>query len=331
VKVSALALGGMNFGPFGGTTQDEVTSIVRQALDAGVNVIDTADVYSDGASEELIGRALTGVSRSEVFLATKFGLPFRGRSGCGGSRRWIIEAVEASLRRLGTDYIDLYQMHRPDPDTDIGETLAALTHLQAQGKVRYIGSSTFSGAEIVEAQWESERQSLARFVCEQPPYSILARSVETEVLPTARKHGLGIMVWSPLAGGYLSGRYRPGAAAQPSHRDLVRMKMGRAAEAVPEDELKHRAAEELFGLAGEAGLSLIEMALAFAIRHPAVTSATLGPRTVEQLQSQLPAADVVLSDDVLDRIDQIVAPGRTLKPADDKAVSPALAAANRRR
>jgi len=342
VQVSSLALGTMNFGGFGNISEAETTPMVRRALDAGVNLIDTADAYSGGVSEELVGKALKGVDRDSVVLATKFRLPVGDISRLGeskgpdvmnrqgGSRRWIVKAVEDSLRRLGTDHIDLYQMHRPDPATDIEESLAALTDLQRAGKILYVGSSTFSAAEMVEAQWTSERRSLARFVAEQPPYSILVRGIEADVLPTARKYGMGVLTWSPLASGFLSGKYRPGAEARQSHRD--RLAAGRPMPpATAYDALKREAAEKLYTLAEEHGMSLIEMSLAFAAGHPGVTSVIIGPRTLEHLETQLPVGDRVLPGELLDRIDEIVVPGNTVKPGDAHAVVPALEKANRRR
>lgn len=342
VQVSSLALGTMNFGSFGNTAEAETTAMVRRALDAGVNLIDTADAYSGGVSEELVGKALKGVDRDAVVLATKFRLPVGDITRVGeskgpevmnrqgGSRRWIVKAVEDSLRRLGTDHIDLYQMHRPDPATDIEESLSALTDLRRAGKILYIGSSTFSAAEVVEAQWMSERRGLARFVAEQPPYSILVRGIEADVLPVARKYGMGVLTWSPLASGFLSGKYRPGGVAEQSHRD--RLAAGRPMPPATADDIRKReAAERLYVLAEEHGMSLIEMSLAFVTSHPAVTSALIGPRTMEQLDAQLACADRVLSTEVLDRIDEIAAPGRTIRPADAHAVNPALEAPNRRR
>ncbi|MFF4461264.1 aldo/keto reductase [Streptomyces mirabilis] len=342
VQVSSLALGTMNFGSFGSTTEAETTAMVRRALDAGVNLIDTADAYSGGVSEELVGRALKGVDRDEVVLATKFRLPLGDISRLGemkgpavmnrqgGSRRWIVKAVEDSLRRLDTDRIDLYQMHRPDPTTDIEESLSALTDLQRAGKILYIGTSTFSAAEMVEAQWVSERRRLARFATEQPPYSILVRGIEADVLPTARKYGMGVLTWSPLASGFLSGKYRPGGAVEQSYRD--RLAAGRPMPpATADDARKREAAEQLHTLAEENGMSLVEMSLAFVTGHPAVTSALIGPRTMEQLDAQLACGDRVLSGELLDRIDEIVAPGRTIRPADAHAVNPALEPASRRR
>ncbi|QFY14387.1 aldo/keto reductase [Nonomuraea phyllanthi] len=331
MKVSPLCLGAMMFGGWGESDPGESARIIGRALDAGINFIDTADVYSQGQSEEFVGQALAKSGRrDDVVLATKVhGVMGEGPNQRGNSRRWIIQEVENSLRRLGTDWIDLYQIHRPDPGTDIEETLGALTDLVRQGKVRYIGSSTFPAHQIVEARWASERRSLERFVCEQPPYSLLVRGIEADVLPVIEKYGMGAIVWSPLAGGWLSGRYRKG-------RDLPRTPR---AQRLPErydltrevNQRKLDAVEQLAVLAEQAGLTLVELALAFTIRHRAVTSAIIGPRTMEHLEGQLTAADVRLSDDVLERIDEIVPPGVTLNPADRGWQPPELADASLRR
>jgi aryl-alcohol dehydrogenase-like predicted oxidoreductase len=249
----------------------------------------------------------------------------------GNSRRWIIREVEDSLRRLGTDWIDLYQVHRPDPGTDIEETLGALTDLVHQGKVRYLGSSTFPPSVIVEAQWAARDRHLQRFVCEQPPYSILVRGIEAEVLPTCARYGMGVIPWSPLAGGWLSGRYRKDADQQAPFSAARRRLAQRFDLSLPANQRKLEAAEALAQLADEAGLSLIELAIAFVLNHPAVTAAIIGPRTMEQLESQLPAADVVLDPALLDRIDEIVPPGINLNPADGGWANPALQPAARRR
>jgi aryl-alcohol dehydrogenase-like predicted oxidoreductase len=330
VKVSPLCLGAMMFGEWGNTDHEESIRIIHRALDAGVNFIDTADVYSRGESEEIVGAALSGGKRDNIVLATKVhGTMGDDPNEFGNSRRWIIKEVENSLRRLRTDWIDLYQIHRPEADTDIDETLGALTDLVRAGKVRYIGSSTFPASQIVEAQWMAEKRGTERFVCEQPPYSILVREIEKDVLPTAQRHGMGVIPWSPLAGGWLSGRYRKGAQAPTSHRaDRI---PGRFDLSLPANQRKLEAAEALASLAEEAGISLIEMSLAFVIRHPVVTAAIIGPRTMEQLESQLTAADVELSDQVLDRIDEIVPPGVTLNPADGGWSNPALEPTARRR
>jgi aryl-alcohol dehydrogenase-like predicted oxidoreductase len=332
VSVSKLCLGAMMFGDWGTKDDDESIRIIHRALDAGINFIDTADVYSAGESEEIVGKALAGGRRDDVVLATKFhGAMGEDPNQQGNSRRWIIREVEDSLRRLGTDWIDLYQVHRPDPGTDIEETLGALTDLVHQGKVRYLGSSTFPPSVIVEAQWAARDRHLQRFVCEQPPYSILVRGIEAEVLPTCARYGMGVIPWSPLAGGWLSGRYRKDADQQAPFSAARRRLAQRFDLSLPANQRKLDAAEALAQLADEAGLSLIELAIAFVLNHPAVTAAIIGPRTMEQLEGQLPAADVVLDAALLDRIDEIVSPGINLNPADGGWANPALQPAARRR
>jgi aryl-alcohol dehydrogenase-like predicted oxidoreductase len=328
VHVSPLCLGAMMFGAWGNTDHDESVRIIHRALDAGINFVDTADVYSAGESEEIVGKALEG-RRDDVILATKFWGPMGGDANRRGvSRRWIVTAVEDSLRRLGTDWIDLYQMHRPDPDTDIDETLGALTDLVQQGKVRYIGSSSFSGAEIVEAQWVARDRRLERFRTEQPPYSLLTRSIELDVLPTAQRYGMGTLTYSPLGGGWLSGSWTAESApTSPARQRLV----ARFDMSLPENQRKLEAVQQLAQVAEDAGLSMIELAIAFVVDHPGVTSAIIGPRTMEQLESQLPAADVTLDAAVLDRIDEIVRPGVNLNPADTSYGEHLLRPAARRR
>ena len=329
VSVSQFCLGTMMFGSWGNPDHDESIRIIHAALDAGINFIDTADVYGAGESEEIVGKALAG-RRDDVVLATKFHNPMGDDlNQRGNSRRWIMRAFEDSLRRLGTDWIDVYQVHRPDPSTDVEETLSALTDLVRQGKVRYIGSSTFPASQIVEAQVAARDRNLERFVTEQPPYSILVRGVEADVLPTCARHGIAVMCYSPLAGGWLSGRWRKDTGQQESSR------AGRLPERFdlsnPYNQRKLDAVEELAQLADQAGLTLIQLAIAFAASHPAITSPLIGPRTMEQLETQLAAADVVLSADVLDRIDEIVPPGITINPADSSFTNPALEPASRRR
>jgi aryl-alcohol dehydrogenase-like predicted oxidoreductase len=329
-KVSPLCLGAMMFGDWGNRDHDESIRIIHRALDAGINFIDTADVYSRGESEEIVGRALAGGKRDNVVLATKVhGTMGDDPNEFGNSRRWIVREVESSLRRLKTEWIDLYQIHRPEADTDIDETLGALSDLIHAGKVRYIGSSTFPASRIVEAQWVSQRRGRERFVCEQPPYSILVRGVEADVLPTCQRHGMGVIPWSPLASGWLTGRYRLGAEAPESHR--AQRLPERFDLSLPGNQRKLAAADALAKLAEDAGITLIEMALAFVMRHPAVTAPIIGPRTMEQLESQLTAAEVTLSDEVLDRIDEIVAPGVNLNPADGGWPNPGLTPQARRR
>ena len=332
-KVTPLCLGAMMFGDWGNQDHDDCIRIIHRALDAGINFIDTADVYSRGESEEIVGKALKQLSptrRDDVVLATKVhGTMGDDPNQFGNSRRWIVKEVESSLRRLGTDWIDLYQIHRPEADTDIDETLGALTDLVRAGKVRYIGSSTFPASQIVEAQWTASERGRERFVCEQPPYSLLVRGIEADVLPTAKRYGMGVIPWSPLAGGWLSGRWRKGQEAPASTR-AARIP-DRYDLSAPDNQAKLEAADALARLAEEAGMTLIEMAIAFVIRHPAVTAAIIGPRTMEQLESQLSAADVMLSDDVLDRIDEIVAPGVNISAADGGWGNPALTVEARRR
>ena len=331
VKVSPLCLGAMMFGAWGNQDRDESVRIIHRALDAGVNFIDTADVYSRGESEEIVGKALAGGRREHVVLATKVhGTMGDDPNQFGNSRRWIVREVENSLKRLNTDWIDLYQIHRPELETtDIDETLGALSDLVHAGKVRYIGSSTFPASQIVEAQWVAEKRGRERFVCEQPPYSILVRGVEHDVLPTCRRHGMAVIPWSPLAGGWLTGRYRKDAEVPESHRaERIPARYDMSLEV---NQRKLEAADALARLAEEAGMGLIEMALAFVLEHPAVVAPIIGPHTKEQLESQLPGAEKRLSGDVLDRIDQIVPPGSTINPADGGYQNPALAAEARRR
>jgi aryl-alcohol dehydrogenase-like predicted oxidoreductase len=323
VKVSPLCLGAMMFGAWGNEDHDESVRIIHRALDAGINFIDTADVYARGESEEIVGKALANGRRDHVVLATKVhGTMGDDPNEFGNSRRWIVREVDNSLRRLRTDWIDLYQIHRPEQDTDIDETLGALTDLVRAGKVRYIGSSTFPPSQIVEAQWVAEKRGRERFVCEQPPYSMLIRDVETDVLPTCRRYGMGVIPWSPLAGGWLSGRFRKDGDV-PTSRRAQRLPE-RYDMSLPGNQRKLDAADALARLAEENGMTLIEMALAFVVNHPAVTAAIIGPRTMEHLESQLPAADIQLSDEVLDRIDEIVPPGVNVNPADTGWVNPAL-------
>ncbi len=322
VKVSPLCLGAMMFGAWGNPDHDESIRIIHRALDAGINFIDTADVYSAGESEEIVAKALAG-RRDDVVLATKFhGSMGDGPNRAGNSRRWIMQALDASLRRLGTDWIDLYQVHRWDPGTDLDETLGALTDLVRAGKIRYFGSSTFPAHVIVEAQWVAERRGRERYLCEQPPYSLLVRGIERDVLPVCAQFGMGVIPWSPLAGGWLSGRYRKGQDA-PSSTRSGRIPW-RYDLSLPENQRKLDAADALAQLAEEAGMTLIQLALAFVLSHPTVTAPIIGPRTMEQLESQLAALDVTLDDHLMQRIDEIVPPGTTINPADSGWTPPWL-------
>jgi len=329
VKVSPLCLGAMMFGAWGTTDHEESIRIIERALGAGINFIDTADVYSNGESEEIVGKALARTDRDRIVLATKVhGAMGSDPNQQGNNRRWIMTECDNSLRRLGTDYIDLYQIHRPSPDTDIDETLGALTDLVRAGKIRYFGSSTFPADDIVEAQWVAERRGRERFVTEQPPYSILVRGIERQVLPRCEQYGMGVLSWSPLAGGWLSGAFGEGkentsrrSVMVPHHYDME----------LPGNRQKVEAVTALSKVADEAGLSLIQLALGFVLEHPAVSAAIIGPRTMEHLESQLPALDLRLHADVLDRIDEIVAPGTDLNSQDVGWVPAALADPSLRR
>jgi aryl-alcohol dehydrogenase-like predicted oxidoreductase len=329
IKVSPLCLGAMMFGEWGNPDHDESIRIIHRALDAGINFVDTADVYSQGESEIIVGKALAQVDRSRVVLATKVHSQMGDDPNAqGNSRRWIIAECENSLRRLGTDYIDLYQIHRPDETVDIDETLGALTDLVRQGKVRAIGSSTFPAEQIVEAQWVAERRCRERFMTEQPPYSILVRGIERDVLPTAARYGMGVIPWSPLAGGWLSGRF--GVGKENTSRRAARIP-GRYDLSLPGNQRKLEIVTELATVAADAGHTLIEMAIAFVLEHPAISSAIIGPRTMEQLESQLGAPDIRLDPAVLDRIDELVPPGTNLNAIDGGWAPRALSTAQLRR
>ena len=336
VKVSVQCLGAMMFGPWGEPDHAACRQMIEHALEAGINFIDTADAYSAGESEEIVGKAIKN-RRDEVVLATKVHFPMgRGPNEGGNSRLWIMREVENSLRRLDTDHIDLYQIHRPEPGTDVAETLGALSDLVRQGKVRYIGSSTFTGWQIVESQWASERRNLERFVCEQAPYSIFVRHTEELVFPVTQRYGMGAIVWSPLAGGWLTGKYRRGQEPPEDSRvTRIRKFNPRVADRFdfdrPGNRRKLELVDELSVVAEKAGLSLTHMATAFAVTHPAVTSAIIGPRTMEQLDDALAAADVTLDADTLDAIDEIVPPGTVLEGSDRGWDPPWMAAEARRR
>ncbi len=325
IQVSPYCLGTMMFGGVANADHDECVRMIHKALDFGINFIDTADAYHQGESEEIVGKALKG-RRDDVVLATKASLPMGDDPNRrGGSRRWLTRAVEDALRRLRTDHIDLFQIHRLSPDTDIEETLSVLSDLMREGKVRAIGASTVPASDIVEAQWVAERRGLARFRTEQPPYSILNRSIEREVLPACQRYGMGAMAWSPLAKGMLTGKYRKGRA-QP---DSLRVHYFPQAMS---DAASLDAVERLIPLAESAGLSLTHMALAFVVTHPAITSAIIGPRTPEQLDDLLDGAQVRLSDEILDRIDEIVPPGVDVAPLERAGyIPPAIARTSLRR
>ena len=331
VQVSVYCLGAMMFGPWGNDDHDDCVRIIHRALDEGINFIDTADVYSAGVSEEIVGRALPG-RRDDIILATKFFAPMGSEPNRrGGSRRWIFQEVENSLRRLDTDYLDLYQIHRPDEAADIDETLGALSDLVHAGKIRYFGHSTFPAEYIVEAQWTAERRGRERFVSEQPPYSILMRGIERAVLPTCARYGIGVIPWSPLAGGLLTGRYRQG---QPTPEGS-RLARGFGSQAQSErqraaHEERLEVVESLVKVAADAGVSLTHLAHAFVLEHPAVTSAIIGPRTMEQLDDVLAGSELRLDEATLDAIDKTVRPGTDISGGDPWQ-PPGLSRAGRRR
>lgn len=321
VNVSTLALGTMNFGKIGDTTQDEVTAIVDAALEGGINLFDTADMYSAGQSKEMVGKAIAG-RRDDIVLATKANMPMGDeRNHQGSSRRWLITALEDSLRRLDVDHVDLYQVHRWDPSTSDDETLSALTDLQRAGKIRYFGSSTFPAYRIVQSQWASRENNLSRYVSEQPSYSILQRGIETHVLPVTEEYGMGVLAWSPLASGWLSGAVRAGQEITTNRSTFMPQRFD---VSIPSNQARMDAVEQLVTVADDAGLTLIQLALAFVTAHPAVTSAIIGPRTLHHLASQLEAADTVLSPDILDAIDGLVAPGTDLAAQEKNDAPPAL-------
>ena len=332
MKVSRLCLGCMMFGAWGNPDRDDCTRIIGRAVEAGINFLDTANVYSAGESEEIVGAAIRslGIDRDDLVVATKFHAPMgQGPNDSGNHRKHIFRAVEDSLRRLGTDYVDLYQAHRMDPVTDVEETLGALDDLVRQGKVRYLGSSTFPVSAIVEAQWAARRGRRDRFVSEQPPYSILVREAEREVLPVALRYRMGVIVWSPLAGGWLSGNYRRGRALPATGR--AQRIPARFDPAIPGNQQKLDAVERLVPIAEAAGLTLAQLGVAWTLVHPGVTSSIIGPRTLPQLEGLLGAADIRLSTETLDAIDAVVPPGGTLNPADLGYENLHLRPTNRRR
>jgi aryl-alcohol dehydrogenase-like predicted oxidoreductase len=329
IKVSPYCLGAMMFGAWGEPDHDESIRIIHRALDGGINFIDTADVYSAGESEIIVGKALAAKDRDRVVLATKVhGVMGDDPNAQGNSRRWIIAECENSLRRLGVDYIDLYQIHRPDESVDVDETLSALSDLVHQGKIRAFGSSTFPAEQIVEGQWTAEKRGRERFMTEQPPYSLLVRGIERDVLPTCQRYGMGVIPWSPLAGGWLSGRF--GVGKDNTSRRAARLP-GRYDLSIPANQRKLDLVSEFTKLADDAGLSLINLALAFVLEHPAISSAIIGPRTMEHLETQIGAVDVNLDAGILDRIDEIMPPGTNVNSEDAGWAPSVLTRAHRRR
>ena len=319
IQVSRYCLGAMMFGASGNTDHADCVRVIHRAIDAGINFIDTADVYSQGESEQIVGQAIKG-KRDGLVVATKFFFPMGAdRNDHGGSRRWLVREVENSLRRLGTDYIDLYQIHRFDENTDLEEILFTLTDLVRQGKIRYFGSSMFPPDRIVESHWLAEKRGLLRFRCEQPWYSLFARDIERFVLPICNRYGMGVITWSPLDGGFLSGKYK-------TKKDLTEdSRIGKFAARFmggfnPEDELyrqKLALVGELTPVAKKAGITLAQLAVAFVLEHPSVTATIIGPRTMEHLEGLLPVADLKLDTAILDELDRIVPPGSSVNPPRD--------------
>jgi aryl-alcohol dehydrogenase-like predicted oxidoreductase len=336
VQVSTLCLGAMMFGPMGNDDRDDCVRIIHRALDGGINFVDTADVYSRGVSEEIVGAALRG-RRDQVVLATKVhGSMGDDPNARGNSRRWIVRAVEDSLRRLGTDHVDLYQLHRPDPLTDLEITLEAMSDLVWSGKVRAVGTSAFPAWQLVQAQWLADDRNLVRPRCEQCSYSILVRSAERDVFPVARTYGIGVIVYSPLAGGWLTGKYqRDEDPPEGSRMHRARTMGGRFGPRFdtsrPEVQRRFEVVDRLATVADKAGVSLTHLSMTFTTAHPAVTAAIIGPRTMDQLEDLLAGADTRLSEDLLDAIDEVISPGAMLDEADRGWDPPWMAPSARRR
>jgi len=309
VKVSCLCLGCMMFGRR--TSEDESIEIIDRAIHAGINFLDTANVYSRGISEQFVGKALKqDGKRDRVVLATKVHgrMDFEDPNASGNHRRHIIEQCHASLRRLQTDYIDLYQIHRPDPEVPIDETLRALDDLVRAGKVRYIGTSTFAAWQVLESLWVSKELALNRFVCEQPPYNLLDRRIERELIPMARTYGIGIIPWSPLASGFLTGKYKRGQSPPPDSRLEMDDRRGLLSDQAFD------VLERLEGIAREKQCATNQLALAWCRQQPGITSPIIGPRTVAQLEDYLDSEDVTVTDEDRRLLDQIAPPGRATVP-----------------
>ncbi|MFC0708643.1 aldo/keto reductase [Azorhizophilus paspali] len=320
LQVSELCVGTLMLGAWGKNTFEASEQIIRRALSAGINYFDTADSYSRGESEEFLGRALKNANkRDKVVIATKVNSPMAADPNSrGSSRRWIIRAVEDSLRRLGTDWIDIYQLHRPDPNTELCETIGTLQDLVQAGKIRYFGTSTFPVSSLIESQWFAEKTLRSRPVIEQPPYSILAREVEREVLPVCERYKIGVSVWSPLAGGWLSGKFNNGTDVSTDRSKYWgdRYDMSKAV-----NHVKLKAVQDLSLVCRDFGVDLNVAAVAFTLKHPAVTSSIIGPRKMEHLESILHAPELVIPVELLDAIDRIVPPGITLSD-DDRGFTP---------
>ncbi|HLI38606.1 MAG TPA: aldo/keto reductase [Streptosporangiaceae bacterium] len=333
IWVSELCLGAMMFGAFGNQDHEECAGIVHRALDAGINFFNTADGYSAGESEQILGEALADGRRDEAVLSVKFGLVTDGNSNHGGgSRRWISRAVEGSLRRLRTDYIDVYELGVPDETTDLDETLGALTDLVRAGKIRAFGTSKQPPSRLVEARALAERRGHGFFRTEEVPYSMINRAVEYDLLPTCQRLGTGVLAFGVLGGGWLSGRYQDASTVRGA-ASPVRARRSRMDAGDPANAAKLAAVQALGQIAQKAGLSLVQLATAFVLRHPGVTSAVIGPRTLDHLEGYLAADGIRLGDDVLDRVDAVVAPAVSIDVADTmwQHGTRALQAARRRR
>ncbi len=326
LRVSRFGLGTLMLGAWGNGDRAECARIIHQGLDGGINLVDTADVYAAGESEEIVGAALAG-KRDDVVLSTKFHNPMGpGQNQRGNSRRWIYQAVDASLRRLGTDWIDIYHVHRADPSTAIEETVDALTELVRLGKIRYWGTSMFPAGQFVDALWAADRRSASPPRSEQPLYNILARGIENDVLPTCLRHGAGVITWSPLSGGWLTGKYTRDDPAPEGTRAAKSPEYFDAGNDVKFDKVEH-----LQAIASDVGIPLTHMALSWCGEHPAVSTTLLGPRTEQQLEDLLGAVDVRLDEATLDRIDNVNRPGVLLNPDDQDWSSPDLDPTARRR
>ncbi|WP_038343437.1 aldo/keto reductase [Acinetobacter sp. A47] len=323
LKVSELCLGTLMLGSWGKNNYESSELIIKKALNKGINYFDTADSYSNGESEKILGESLKKLKkRDNVIIATKVNTPMGADPNSrGSSRRWITKAVEDSLKRLQTDWIDIYQLHRPDPFTDIEETLSVLNDLVKQGKIRYFGTSTFPVSSLVEAQHITKDFNVISPSIEQPPYSILAREIENEVLPICSKYKIGVAVWSPLAGGWLSGKIKNAADVI---TDRTKYWGNRYDMSQAKNQKKLEIVLRLNKICEEFNISLNHLAIAFTLNHPAVTSAIIGPRTLDHLDTLVDAVNLNLSVEILDMIDTVVEAGITVSEDDKGYISPAI-------
>ena len=311
IKVSQVSLGTMTFGST--TPEREAIRMIDMAIESGINLIDTANIYNEGRSERIIGKALTPHSkRSRMLVATKVhgSMDPHDPNAQGNSRRHLIDQCEASLKRLHTDYIDLYQLHRPSSEVAIDETIRALDDLTRQGKIRYFGTSTFAAWQVCETLWISERLHLHRVVTEQPPYNLLDRRIERELVPFAQTHGLAILPWSPLAEGFLIGKYSL------ENTSFRRGRLARGTEWNPYifSQQSFRVVDTLKQLAHAKGCAAGHIALAWCLNQPGITSPIIGPRTVQQLQENLLATTVTLTREDHELLNTVSPPGHCLVP-----------------